>query len=475
MAFYTLPPELQTAVAEQVVLLTSRSGLALEQETRLSCVSFAAMASVCRATCDALRAADLFEEVACRRKTLAAPQDWDTRLPFTAQFAHEQQTRKLLRALNAGIASLGTHCASTHCLAARKCLNRDHLACRTEVAHACARQIALAGDRAFLYCTGDEKGSTARWIVAADMRGGTVWSPKSELRREARVDVEDTVLAMAAGGSLLLFSTQLDVWAWRPPAAPWRIYTPVYGFCVGDFWVARGEPRLLLHTAQNDARQIQQWTEADTRCMVGHFAGDRVTRFSNEEAGVHSALRPSADGSVALCVTARATGRAVVQLLDTEEDVQEVLSHETTRGQIVALCLAPSAQSACVFTLGIGLHLVWVEVFLRLAKNSWTRASSIAVPGQPSAFGASWPLPAKNDTEAVYSSCGSRVLFHGPRLTPRPAICSLRLSGLAGTRPERVHVKNCAHEAIPREIVFSAAGVLMRTHRGALVIRESPA
>lgn len=469
MAFCLLPDELRVAVAEQLVRLTATSGLALEEEVRATCGSFAALSSCCRSVNRALRESSIYEEVACRAKARASPQDWTSCSPFALQCEREESTRQLVRTLDAGVSSLATHCASNHCQAARKSLNRDFLACRTELAHSCARQVVLTGSRAFLYCTGDRKGSTSKWIVAADMTGTTVWSPSSELRQVARVELSEPLIAMRADESLLVFSTQEGVWGWRSEGQPWRISAPVEGMLVSDFWVSRGQPRLMLCSEDVDTNLFLHEVDAGVRSVAVHLEEQTVTRYANETSGVYSALRPSADGSTVLTMASRAFERAAVQVLDVDEDSEEVLL--TEHGQTVAYCLSPGAQSACVFTLGIN---AMVSVFVRLGKDSWTRAFYVRVPEQPCAFGASWPSVSKRTTEAVFSSCGSKVLFYGPRITPRPAICSLDMGRITRRRAVRVRVKCCAHEALPRSIRLSHAGILMQTHRGALVIRRSP-
>lgn len=466
MAFCLLPDELRVAVAEQLVRLTAPPGLALEEEVRETSCSFAALASCCSSLRSALRGSAVSEEVQCRGRALVSPPDCCT--PFTLQCKQERNTRQLVRTLDAGVSSLATHCASNHCQAARKSLNRDSPQCRTELAHCCARQIALAGSRAFFYCTGDEKGSTSKWIVASDMTGNTVWSPKSELRQVARVALADPVLAMRAGGALLVFSTQAGVWGWRSEGQPWSIPVPVERMVVADFWVSRDQPRLMLCSEDVDTRLFLHEVEPSTRSLVVHIDDHTVTRYTNETHGIYSALRPSADGGMVLTMASRAFQRAVVLVLDTEGDSEELLF--TEHGQIVGFCLSPGAQSACVFTLGIN---AMASTFVRLGKDSWTRAFCVRVHDQPCAFGAGWPSVPNRPTEAVFSGCGSKVFFHGPRITPRPAICSLEMGRITRRRPVRVRVKYCAHEALPRSIRFSHAGILIQTHRGALVIRPS--
>lgn len=468
MTLCLLPDELRVAVAEQLVRLYATSGLALEEEVRTTTRSFAALASCCRSVCGALRGCTVSEEMKCRGRALVIPHDWASCTPFALQCKREQTTRQLVRTLGAGVSSLATHCASNHCQAARKSLNRDSPACRTELAHSCARQIALAGPRAFLYCTADEKGSTSKWIGAYDMTGTTVWSPRSELRKVATVALAYPVLAMRADESLLVFSTQAGVWGWRSDGQPWRIPVSVERMFVADFWVSRGQPRLMLCSEDLDSTLFLHAAEFSARSVAVHVEEHTVTRYTNETSGLYSALRPSADGNTVLTMAARAFERPVVQVLDIDGDAEDVLF--TEHGETVALCLAPGAEAACVFTLGI--HAV-ASVFVRLGKGSWTRAFCVCVPEQPCAFGARWPSVSKRTTEAAFSSCGSKVLFFGPRITPRPAICSLEVGRITRRRVARVRVKCCAHEALPRSIQFSHTGILMQTHRGALTIRRS--
>jgi len=350
-------------------------------------------------------------------------------------------------------------------------VNRENLACRLEVAHVCARRVALSESTAFLHCSSDEK-KISRWILATDMRGGTVWSPKSELRRVARVEVDEDVIHMQASGGVLLFSTRSGVFSWAPGEPVRSLESPVPGMIIADFWVCRGEARLLLASEDVSAELFQIDTDLNVRCVVAHMRWQPigVSRYTNEIQGFHSNIRPNADGSVALAVTLT-NERAKVQLLDPEEDREEVISEEHARGQIVAVCLSPKGDAACVFTLG--MHAV-ANVFMRLSADSWTLLAAVAVPGQPSAFGSQWPALSKVATAAVFSACGSRVLFHGPRITSRPAIGSIELNDVLSLSPPKVRVKNASIEALPREILFSTSGVLLRTHRGACVVRTNP-
>jgi len=464
--FDGVPADLAMVIAEHVMRLAESGCVALAEEARLSCRSFAALASCCKSAHQMLGDSELHTEAACRRA--AVLQRNHARLPSTLQFEAEEQTRQLVNTIARGVASLATHCASTHCLATRKMINRENLVCRLEVAHVCARRVALSESTAFLYCSSDEK-KASRWVTAADMRGGTVWSPKSELRKIARVDVEEEVLSMRASGGLLLFSTESGLFSWRPGEPTRGLHSPVPGMVVADFWVCGGEARLLLASDDVNSELYQVDTDLDVRCVVAHM-NPRPKRFTNEIEGFHSNIRPSEDGTLALAVTLTRE-RAKVQLLFTEEDAEELISDENARGQIVAVCLSPRGDSACVFTMG--MHAV-ANVFLRLSADSWTLLAAVTVPSQPSAFGSTWTVPSKVATGAVFSACGSRVLFHGPRITTRPAIGSLELNGVLSLAPPRVRVKTCSIEALPREVLFSTTGVVLRTHRGVCVIRQSP-
>ena len=333
----------------------------------------------------------------------------------------------------------------------------------------CARRVALSDSTAFLHCSSDEK-KASRWILAADMQGGTVWSPKSELRQVARVEVNEDVIHMQASGGMLIFSTRSGVFSWVPGKPLRSLESPVPGMIIADFWVCRGEARLLLASDDVNSELFQIDTDLNVRCVVAHVNCWQTSRFTNEIQGFHSNLRPNADGSVALAVTLT-NNRARVQLLDPEEDAEDVISEEHPRGQIVAVCLSPKGDAACVFTLG--MHAV-ANVFMRLSPYSWTLLAAVTVPGQPSAFGSQWPAPSKIVTGATFSACGSRVVFHGPRITARPAIGSLELKDVLSLSPPKVRVKTASIEALPREILFSKAGVLLRTHRGACVVRTNP-
>jgi hypothetical protein len=466
-AFEGVPAELVTVIAEHLMRLTKSDCVALAEETRLSCRSFYAFSSCCRSAHQLLKDSELNTEAACRRAAVVQPREW-SRLPFTSQFKAEEQTRQLVKTIACGVASLATHCASAHCLAVRKMVNRENLACRLEVAHVCARRVALCESTAFLQCSSDEK-TVSRWILAADMRGGTVWSPKSELRKVARVEVDEDVIHMQASGGVLLFSTRSGVFSWVPGEPLRSLESPVPGMIIADFWVCRGEARLLLASDDVNAELFQIETDLSVRCVVAHMRW-QPTRYTNEIQGFHSNLRPNADGSVALAVTLT-NERARVQLLDPEEDREEVISEEHARGQIVAVCLSPKGDAACVFALGMNAV---ANVFMRLSADSWTLLAAVTVPGQPSAFGSQWPTPSKIVTGATFSACGSRVLFHGPRITARPAIGSLELNGVLSLSAPKVRVKNASIEALPREILFSTSGVLLRTHRGACVVRTNP-
>lgn len=470
-AFDGVPAELVTVIAEHVMLLAKSDCVALAEETRLSCRSFAALSSCCRSAHNLLKDSELNTEAACRRAAVVQPREW-SRLPFTSQFKAEEQTRQLVKTIACGVASLATHCASAHCLAARKMINRENLACRLEVAHACARRVALSESTAFLQCSSDEK-KASRWILAADMRGGTVWSPTSELRKLARVQVDEDVVHMQASGGLLLFSTRSGVFSWLPGEPVRSLDSPVPGMIVADFWVCRGEARLLLASDSVNAELFQIETELRVHCAVAHMRFSthwQPIRYTNEIDGFHSNLRPNSDGSVALAVTLTQE-RARVQLLDPEEDIEEVITEEHARGQIVAVCLSPKGDSACVFTLGMNAV---ANVFMRLSPDSWTLLAAVTVPGQPSAFGSQWPAPSKIATGATFSDCGSRILFQGPRITARPAIGSIELNDVLSVAPPKLRIKNASIEALPREILFSTAGVLLRTHRGACVVRTNP-
>lgn len=466
-----LPAELLLLVAERVVCLEDEQGIQLAEEVFASLSSFAAMCASCTAVRDALVGTAIKDEMRCRRSSLAPPQTWSSS-PFKDQVAREERAKQLVRVLDKMVTSVAGHCAASHCTQARRMLNRSNADTQLAIAHTNARRMALGRQRAFLFCTSDEKNDSSKWIVAAELRGFPVWSSKTDLVLTHRLPLTEHVETMVCDDDLLLFGTSDAVWGWKPGSASWQLRSTVPGMVIVDKFVSKGHPRLVLcsYAVDTSLFSLQNGGEyEDLRCVVAHLREGQVTRYTSETEGVHCNLRAARAGSVALTVTVGGRERARVQFLDMQSDEQELVTGEMPRAQIVATALSPRGDTAVVFSLAMKAQ---ARVFLRLRAMSWTQLSVVEVPALMSSWGAMWSLPDRIPTQAVFTACGSKVLFSGPLITPRPAIGSLEVGGVINRRTAREpRVRMSTVEGLPRQILCGEGGILLRTHRGAVLLR----
>lgn len=448
-----LPPELVLEVAERLVSLVADVDVAAQLKRVHS--DFVAMTSCCRDLHSILSCSQLAKEVACARSIHAPPEIFHRiQWPCSAQRQKEDASRCILNCINAGLASVATHCASRHCEQLRSALirreNRCPLGAKLKVASESALQIALSGSRAFLLCSGVSKTDKTHWIVATDLT--------PQMTEVARLTVDNDVLIMRASHDLLAFSTTRGLWTWDPMGG--GVMLPVSvpsGSTVSDFWVGNGHVKLAL-----------SWDHGST--SVAHAAhGQAVHRYTNAKSRtefVWNGARPSEDSSLALVGLMGDTVEREMHAYNIEEDTSDALL--LTRNRVVAFCLNPAGNCACIFEAS-PYTFVTVHIYVHRHAGMWSRMSRdlqwlVAGPRWPASFECARPY-------AVFMDCGRRVIFSGARLTNRVAVASLQLDTLHyHERNQVVRVQTCTIESRPVEILCSSACALLRTHRGALMV-----